>query len=384
VAGFHRYSLAKRNGLSYFAAYLGRFPVRQVPTARLVDQLDRWLGPYRRMAGGDKLPPRFAAAVRRIDAAVYDVCRYGDTPQYLQAVLRAAGRAERELAKGTKVRVDFPGLRPLARLSAAWLPACDDGSPEYRLAASLAFMPSRRDRHRPARMYLEPVVRAGKAGWKFDDSAKGVVWSDADLPTNLAAILARRLRDGVGGSQESVDADEGRFAHPLWTAARFRPALADVLQFLDDDTDDDKLTDLLWALPAVDPGDRDFRFAGRPVVPVSLMADFSNLKLSLLPESVIRPGATAETVVRNEARVVPLLVAGRLNEAVAVACRRLQASGLPPISTAPIAGRMKPARDFVSTPARTRRLAAALLFPLRPGAIRQLVELSIREAKPEP
>lgn len=396
VTAFHRYSLVKRNGLNFFAAHLERFRVREVPQARLVDQLDWWLGPYRRMAGDKDTPPRFAAAIRRIDAAVYDVCRYGADPLYLQAVLRAVGRAERELANASRVRSEFPGLRPLARLSPDWLSACDDGSPEYRLAVSLAVMPGCRDGHRPFRTYLEPVVRR-TTGWYFEDSAPGVVWSNTDLPTNLAAVLARRLVDGAGGlSAESRD-DGEQAAHPLWTPIRFRPLLKDVIRFLNGETNDDALTELLWGLPAVARPRAGFRFVPpAPSAPCDPPADFAVLKLVFLADTVTRPRPTAVPAatppglpavgvrVRNEPRAVSLLQAARLDEAVELACRRLHSAGLPPCLTAPVAGLVKSVRGIPSSPERTRRLAAALLFPLRPSAIRRLAELSIREETPTP
>jgi CRISPR-associated protein Csx17 len=228
-------------------------------------------------------------------------------------------------------------------------------------------------------MYLEPVVRYGAAGWGFDDAAPGVVWSSTDLPTNLAAVLIRRLRDGASRMSVGSDEDRERAFHPLWSPGRFRPALGDVLRFLNGDTKDEVLTDLLWALPAVSVNDRTFRFRklqGAALVPPT---DYALLKLVFLTESVMRPGAAAETLVPNEPRVATLLRAERPTEAVDVACRRLQATGLPPYLTAPVAGIAKPLAPFPSDPARTRRLLAALLFPLHRGAVQKLVELTIRE-----
>lgn len=378
VTAFHRYGLVKRNGLNFFASHLERFPVQEVPDARLADELDGWLGPYRRLADGKDAPPRFAAAVHHIDEAVYNVCRYRADAPRLQAVLRAVGRAERELANAARLRAEIPGLRPLAGLSSRWLTACDDGSSEYRLALSMAVMPGRGGRYRPFRAYMEPVASAGKS-WFFDDSASGVVWSNTSLPENLGAVLARRLRDGAGGD------DEPSSCHPLWTPGRFRPVLADVMRFLNAETDDDVLTDLVWALPAVELSHRGFRYR-QPTAqePRHTPVDYAVLKLVFLAEVVTRPGAADGVPVRNEQRAVVLLQAGRLDEAVALACRRLQSAGLPPYLTAPVAGLAKPVRGLPSSPARTRRLAAALLFPLRPAAVRRLAELSLREANPNP
>ena len=379
VGGFHRYSVVMRNGLSYFAAYLGRFPVREVPPARLLDQLDGWLGPYRRLAGGENVPPRFSAAVRRIDAAIFDVCRYEADAERMQAVLRAVGQAERELVNGPKVREEHSGLRPLGGLSSNWLDACDDGSSEFRLAASLAFLPGRKRRHRPFRMYLEAVLRSGRDRWQFDDTAPGVVWSKADLTTNLSAVLVRRLLDGTAEEPQLGDEDAERSLHPLWAPDRFRPALADVLAFLNHQTDDHKLAELLWSLPTVSVRGGEFRFRGHTQPVYAVPADFAVLKLVFLSGPAVRPGTTTPLPIRNELRAATLLRAGRLDEAVEVACRRLQAAGLPTFVAGPIAGRVKRVQGFTRDPARARRLLAAMLFPLRNRDIDRLLVLSVRE-----
>ncbi len=385
LAAFHRYAIVKRNGLSYFAADLGRFPVRKVPAARLLDELDPWLAPIRRVADDEKAPPRFSAAVRRIDGAVLDVCRYGADPGRMQAVLRAAGRAEAELANGSKVRADFPRLQPLARLSADWLKECDDGTCEFRLAASVAFLPGVRDRHRPFRMYVEPVAPLGNRRWKFEATAPGVVWSNAALPFNLGAVLIRRLRDGCGEGSGRVDGAGEGLQHPLWGPGRFRPKLADVLAFLDGLTDDQKLAELLWALTAVSPKAPGFRFR-KPEQPdrVHTWTDYAVLKLIFLDAPAVRPGTTSALPIWNEPPILALLQAGRLDEAVEAACRRLHASGFPTYLAAPVAGRFKKVGGFSGDPVRARRLLAALLFPLGESDTRRLLERTIRKLDTSP
>jgi CRISPR-associated protein Csx17 len=380
IDGFHRYSFLKRNGLSFFAAYLGRLPVRQVPGARLLDQLDVWLNAYRRIADDTDTSPRFGAALRSIDRATIDACRNGDSPLYMQAVLRSVGRAKRELAHGRKVREERPWVHPLGELSHDWLSACDDGSPQYRLAVSLASMPGRRDHHRPLRMYLEPVVRIGRNHWKYDNAVNGVVWTNTDLASNLAAVLIRRLREGA--NQPTPSSTPGGYSNdPLWAPMRFRPALADVLAFIEEDTNDVELTDLLWGLSAIDFANREFRFT-RPVQMERLIpTDFALLKLVYLDQPIVRPGieGSIKVKVRREPPIIALLQAGRLEEALEVACRRLYVSGLPPYLMAPIAGIAKRVAGVPSSTTRNHRLLAALLFPLRPRAIDRLVELTIRE-----
>ena len=64
-----------RNGLSYFAAPLGRVPVTPRPTARLLDDPDltQWLGRLRAACRDkEKTPARYQTALREIDRAVFD------------------------------------------------------------------------------------------------------------------------------------------------------------------------------------------------------------------------------------------------------------------------------------------------------------------------
>jgi CRISPR-associated protein Csx17 len=162
---------------------------------------------------------------------------------------------------------------------------------------------------------------------------------------------------------------------------RFRPALADVLAFIEEDTNDVELTDLLWGLSAIDFANREFRFT-RPVQMERLIpTDFALLKLVYLDQPIVRPGieGSIKVKVRREPPIIALLQAGRLEEALEVACRRLYVSGLPPYLMAPIAGIAKRVAGVPSSTTRNHRLLAALLFPLRPRAIDRLVELTIRE-----
>ena len=131
LTAFARYGFLKRSGKAYVATPLGIFPVREKSHADLLREADGRLELPKSIAG-DKVPARFKTARRRIDAAVFDYCRYAqgeDDPSWLQNVLAALGAAERELAVGDKHLV----YRPLAGLSAAWINGCDDGSTEFRL-----------------------------------------------------------------------------------------------------------------------------------------------------------------------------------------------------------------------------------------------------------
>jgi CRISPR-associated protein Csx17 len=380
ISTLHRFAVAKRNGLSYFAAYLGPMAVRAIPQADLLNQLNAWIGTFGQVARADGTPPRFASAVRRIETAMMDFCRYGSgrDPGLLQAVLRAIGRAEAESASAPKVRAEHPQLQPIGGLSPEWLEECDDGSAEYRLAVSLAFMPGN-ESVGPFRTHLEPVVPRNlrRGWWAFDDTARGVVWTDVDLTTDLSAVLADRVLHGSSADGEEPDGEKV-VRHALWAPPRFCPRLADVMAFLGERTDDTKIAELVWGLSAVRPS-KAFRFRRLSVMPsFSVPGEYAALKLVLLTESAIRPGAETATPIHNEPRTIALLRAGRIAEAVAFACRRLQADGFPTMLTGPIAGVRKPLSGLRESPAFARRLLASLLFPLGRSAIDRLLSLTVR------
>ena len=88
----------------------------------------------------------------------------------------------------------------------------------------------------PIRVFLEPATSA--AAW--DAGSTSAVWSNKPVAANLAAVFRRRQLEAFRAGADGV---------PLRSP---RPArLDDVLAFLDGQTDDEKLADLLWGLIGV-------------------------------------------------------------------------------------------------------------------------------------
>lgn len=145
LSAFQRYGFQVRNGLAYFATPLGRFAVRRNARADLLSEADHWLENFRRIAGpaAKQVPAAVARALREVEERVLGLCQEG-SPTRLQTVLIALGQAEKALARSfawTTGRNDTPPrpkIAPLHGLSARWLREADDGSVEFRLAASLA------------------------------------------------------------------------------------------------------------------------------------------------------------------------------------------------------------------------------------------------------
>ena len=111
--------------------------------------------------------------------------------KYLLEVLRALGRAEQTMACGLAF-CEENYIGPLQGLSPQWLDQANDGSPEFRLAASLAGIRARGDVG-PLRVFLEEVEVTKFVKWS--PGSTSAVWSKRPLVGNLAAIFRRRLME---------------------------------------------------------------------------------------------------------------------------------------------------------------------------------------------
>ena len=99
ITYFVRYAFVMRNGLSYFAAPLGRVAVTPRPAARLLDDppLTQWIERLRRACyDKEKTPTRYQTVLRQIDRAMFAFANrseQGNDPKYLLNVLVTLGRA---------------------------------------------------------------------------------------------------------------------------------------------------------------------------------------------------------------------------------------------------------------------------------------------------
>lgn len=171
------------------------------------------------------------------------------------ALLTALAACEFVLAENPRF-TEKAGLPPLQPLDARWLALVDDGSAEFRLAASLnALAPvgcaeDAADTHRvrPVRAHLEPIayrfdpaasdLQATHVDWDF--GAKGeVVWDKEPDVDGLNAIFARRLRLWDAGPEGFVD-------------SRIPARGADVDAFLRGQTDEAALSRFAFELSLID------------------------------------------------------------------------------------------------------------------------------------
>jgi CRISPR-associated protein Csx17 len=358
IEAFHRFAVVRGRvgGENYnTSTVLGRFEVRARQDVHLLREADGWLDRFRGAASADQAPPRFTKALRAVESAIFEYCQHGGAPRFAD-ILCTLGRAEREVANGEKFRED-KHLKPLAGLSPQWIQAGHDGSVEFELALALSSIFDTERKIGPLRANLESVVvNSDRHGRVFPDWAKkekAVVWTSADLSTNLASVLSRRLMDANRKGCESL---------PLFS---HRSASLDaVAKFIAGEVDEEKTEALLWGLMLIDqtkplPSVPHWRSEDCPPLPRS----YALFKLLFLPFPIA--AGEGDVVVRCEAGVLPLLRAGRIGDACSIAARRLRASGLVPL---PHRTGRRTVRDNDWNGAEgtvdPRRLGAALLFPV--------------------
>lgn len=376
IAGFSRVAFLKRSGKAFLATPLGRFAVAERSGVDLIREIDPWLDCFRRAARDKNAPPRFGFTLRGIDSAIFDFCKYG-VASFFQKIIVALGAAERELATAERFR-DKNHLRPIAGLSSAWIDAADDGSTEFMIAGSLSSLYDSEAKIGPFRANLESVDwKKGCRDWAKKE--RSVVWNAADLSTTLANVLQRRIMDAARAGCEH-----------LALASAFSVPLDVVAVFLDGQLDDRRIEDLIWGLALVTLSRR--RTGAVPRALGSLSRHYALLKLLFLPRALVagRQGKRIRwrlardgekgIIIPPEPCILPLLRAGRVGEACAVAARRLRAAGMPPMP-GPLSGKVRDATwsEYATDPRRGRRLAAGLLIPIASNSIDELIGLVCRD-----
>ena len=372
VSQFQRYGFLERNGQSDLAVPLGRFytpddknATDRALLANVLFDLDGWLDVLRRNASGSEAPIGIGMALRQIDEAIMGFCQRGDQRD-LQDVLIAVGHAERWLSR-SKLSDDKDkgkGVQPLNRLSVDWIGHANDKLPVFRLARAVASILHEPAQGKPAvgpvRWNLEPVG-APEQRLKWMKDSTSFVWSAGDPLSNMLAVLERRCLDGRR---------EGLRHPPL--AARHTAQLSDIVAFLNEEIDHQRIVDLALPLSFISYRRRLKASDYRQKAPLGLPAAYAAMKLTLLPGEFKCPefGMDEGIDIAMDPSMLVLLRADRVSDAYDVAYRRLRASGLRPLSDDP------GIRDGAAL---GRRLAAALLFPLDESAHYALAQRALRK-----
>jgi CRISPR-associated protein Csx17 len=340
---FVRYSFQQRNGLSYFAVPIGRFHVSPQPQVELLQDIDSWLDSFRRAAASENAPSSANRALRRLEAAIFELCKHQGALR-LQAVLSALGQAEHVLAISSKWRKDS-NVRPVPPLSAKWLDQSDDGSTEFRLAASLAAI------YTPEignmRQHLVPVEQSGRwPSWvDTGPDVLNVVWTAGSIESNLVAVIQRRniLAQRLGNRSTS-----GTLVFP--GNSRSYATLRDIQAFIQSKVRDERILSLVRGLVLIDwrnvPPNRD---SNKDPESIDAYPDaiYSILKLCHSQHPI------RGNDVSLEPGILRLAIANRLGDATELAARRLLGSNLPPSI-----------RMATRQGENSKRIAAATLFPI--------------------
>ncbi len=348
ISAFERYGFHVRNGLATHAVPLGSWPVHNTPSARIVDDIDNWLGRLRNATGADQAPASILRCRRSVEEGVFGLLRKPG-PAAVQHLLMALGACDGQQARSRRWCADKNRLPPIPWLSSDWAVQAEEDSPVFRLAAALA--------GRGLRVQTRPISRGRWPSWEDTDTVQ-VRWGAGDLEGKLGGLLAR--------------ADVRRAQGEPTPAFPRGVSLADVAWWLDHPEADRTIESLADGLALVRelPPAGHARHGWTPPLfgLLALCTDGRPVRESTQPRT---PGLLRRALSGDSAGASTL------------ALRRLRASGLPlvlhhaprttrPLSTAPVA------------PAQSCRIAAALAFPLSHAAHAQLVSelLTHQEVQP--
>ncbi len=405
IDAFVRYSFQERNGLSYFAVPLGAFRPRDNSPTSLLSRLLPWLDGFRRAATSDTAPASVKRVHRLLETRMVEFAQAKTQPdtagnEPLLEVLIALGEVERTLDRSLKW-VREVKLSPIPWLSSGWVKACNDESVEFRLALALArrglYRKVERDpttqypklmdypeRDRGLRQRLVRV-RGRKPVWGESDGI--TVWQAGTLVDNLLMLLQREeieaqqneKHEQIAATVESLESEEDTEpptsetetnGEPPQSRKRWHPAtarLSEIRAWIDGAVDDRRLEAIARGLSLVK------RHLDMPQTQSQDGIDTVPAAFALL-EPVTRrviPTPTEDGTLAEDRHIVlprvsglwRRLEAGDCQAAMRLATHRLHAS------------RFRLAVGVFDEPAeRTRRIAAALAFPIAEEASRQLLD----------
>lgn len=348
ISSFTRYCFLRRSGRAFLASPLGRIKVVKKQYGNLLLEMDPWLESLRRACRSENVPASLSSSLRRLENAIFEFCLRGGQVR-LQAILIALGKAEKVLATGA--RPEEKVRRPFYHLSTRWLGAADDGSPEFRLAASLASI-----WHKDIgsfRMNLEPVAWK-RNRFEWSEVSHSVKWREGSLVRSLEAILERRIVEA--GQKDTKTLLLGGF---------IPTNLSDLDSFITGKVEDQRISDLLWGLASLRWRGIRVPWATYAPRPPAFSRCYGLLKMLFLSEP-LRWGAS-QVAPPVDTQVLSRLRQGNIGSARRLAVRRLRASGLSPL-----------ADDFGVPDQAASRMEAALLFPITRNDMFNLAKLVLR------
>jgi CRISPR-associated protein Csx17 len=336
ISAFERYAFITRRGKSKVALPAGNIPVRYRPSLEIFNEIDPLISKLDQFMRGFRSPPAsYARARQDMDEALFGCALRPDTLHFTK-VIRSLGRMESLLAQ--RDRTKEPKLsRALFGLSPRWISLGDEGSVEIRIASALAS--------------IQPMEKVGslrsnmagvspKKPWQWDDQNSQQHWFGSNLAEKLGNIVLYRLMDAERKSVPDV---------PFTGNVDLSPY--DVMPFLNGETDDIKIEELLWGFTLINWGKPGLiRIANRwrqPIAKTLLSRTWCLLKLLHSPSDV------QGHAFKREKSVSSLVQAGRIDNACGKAIQRLQIANIHPY------------RIHFEEELSPARLLASLLIPVK-------------------
>jgi CRISPR-associated protein Csx17 len=337
ISAFQRHLIVERLGQNNLAVALQPVVVSRNPDVNLIEELEsaQFLDRLRRFARDEQAPARIRSRVRQLEDALFEMAQRPE-PRVLQEVIVHLGVLSLLLGKSRKGREAV--LRPLCGLSESWVLKADDGSAEFRIAAALAGLHG----GMPLLPFLVPVAQDKYGNWAWNPESRMAVWGEGGFAANFGHVISRRRLEA-----ERLGWDDSPFHFRAGVSA------GDVAAWLTGELNETRLTSLLLGLAhARIP----MHLASRGNTSV-MPAAYSALKSFFTPHSLL-----THLYLLPPDRSLPLpgelvtkLQAGRTQEAVDLAWRRLRAAAFP----LPASPRQAPSAQYLDGP----RLLAALAIP---------------------
>lgn len=343
ISEFVRHVVAERMGQSPLAVPVGRFKVRADPQVHVLASLDRWVRLLRRAASAPSAPSSMVRAANLVDRAMFAAVSSW-RPRSLQDLLGAVAAAEALCGRTERGRTEGI-VPPLDWLSPQeWLPVLDDGSPELRLAASVALASVVLTRHegivgnrlatvrslvRPIEVVARDKDRFGRVQWAREEAQIAGLGTRPVLPVLADVLVARSEAARV----LDPDGAERPMGIEPWFALTRSAGRGDAEALASGAIDPARLSDLLEALLLLRPDAQvDHRWrvheeSARMVSPAwRILAPFFSRHEVHVSGKVkrLRP---APDWVRG-------LVSGGLEQVLGAALLRWRMAGLPPVYTA--------------------------------------------------
>ena len=387
IPQFLRYGYLQRNNqAAHFAIPLDRFHVPDTDSAMsaqssCLEDLDGWLRSVHREAHpaddqkAKRVPARLVTAYGRLMDAMFSVVNEQPTIQQWQDILLRLGDLEVVMRQGSGF-----AAQPVPRLRPEWVAACDDDTPEFRLALAFALQlcvhheSGRRveDQIRRHWLPLEPrrpqfpldperklrfATTGTGAGNRLDVRPEVIMHGRRGLD-DAVSLVERRLIEAAQRGDRHLPlkaAPRGDRHLPLKAAPRTAASIADLTKLLSGGVDLDRTLTLARAFMALDR--KAWAEQSISIETPGIADDWPDdawmvIRLCMLPWPLqTRSGRKLD--IGSDPAIVRRLVAGDGATAIEFALRRLRAAGV-----------CCTVRAGVVSPETARLWAAGLAFPI--------------------